>query len=68
MKQITGLNNKMNNLLSARGIELEKEDLSSERGLQREKYPTPRLRSIKSENIAREKFTNRMRVSPQRAT
>ena len=35
VKLRTALKNKVNNLLSARGIELEKEDLSSERGLQR---------------------------------
>lgn len=35
VKLRTALKNKVNNLLSARGIELEKEDLSSERGLHR---------------------------------
>lgn len=35
VKLRTALKNKVNNLLSARGIELEKEDLSSERGLGR---------------------------------
>ena len=35
VKLRTALKNKVNNLLSARGIELEKEDLSSEKGLRR---------------------------------
>jgi transposase len=35
VKLRTALKNKVNNLLSARGIELEKEDLSSEKGLNR---------------------------------
>ncbi len=35
VKLRTALKNKVNNLLSARGIELEKEDLSSEKGLKR---------------------------------
>src|SRR5579884_4105006 len=35
VKLRTALKNKVNNLLSARGIELEKEELSSERGLTR---------------------------------
>lgn len=35
VKLRTALKNKVNNLLSARGIELEKEDLSSEKGLSR---------------------------------
>jgi transposase len=35
VKLRTALKNKVNNLLSARGVELEKEDLSSEKGLRR---------------------------------
>lgn len=52
VKLRTALKNKVNNLLSARGIELEKEDLSSEKGLCRAlEHPLEGLAQVEREII-----------------